>query len=211
MKIRRGLILLTILLLLCLASVPARASMSDSAAMTQAQSIWGPHASIIKFRSYGDANWTMQVGCFDPVSSAFQPVGQGLNTWDAAFGTVDLLSNGPRTDAGGVVSYLCTPPPVAISLPATLPGGQAGVPLNQPLTAIGGTPPYTWSVLNLQNAGFGPSPLPPGLALQGNALVGTPTSAGAFNFTLFVSDAYYHNAQLPVTITIVAPSGGDEE
>jgi hypothetical protein len=70
-------------------------AMSDSAAMTQAIKLWGPHGAIAKFRAVGATYWTTQIGCNDPISG-FLIVAQGTNTWDDAFAKVNLDENGPR-------------------------------------------------------------------------------------------------------------------
>jgi hypothetical protein len=75
--------------------------------------------------------------------------------------------------------------PLALS-PSTLPDAISHVLYNQALTVQNGIQPITWTV----QAGT----LPPGLALSGstsasNAISGTPTTPGVFNFTLQVTDA----------------------
>jgi hypothetical protein len=71
--------------------------------------------------------------------------------------------------------------PLAVST-ATLPKGVMSVPYSQSLHASGGRAPYTWS---LQSGS-----LPPGLTLSSSGLIsGTPTQAGAFNFSVHVVDS----------------------
>jgi hypothetical protein len=63
-----------------------------------------------------------------------------------------------------------------------LANGFVGTPYNQPLTPNGGTPPYTCMI----SVGA----LPPGLSLSPECVIsGAPTQAGAFNFTVKVTDA----------------------
>jgi hypothetical protein len=63
------------------------------------------------------------------------------------------------------------------------------------LSASGGVPPYTWSVV----AGA----LPGGLTLDPNGIVsGTPTSAGASNFTVQVTDSAMATASAPESMKI---------
>ena len=62
-----------------------------------------------------------------------------------------------------------------------VPKGVVGAAYTKNLAATGGTTPYTWSLES--------GNLPPGLALDtSGALTGTPTAAGAFTFTVQVSD-----------------------
>jgi hypothetical protein len=65
--------------------------------------------------------------------------------------------------------------------PTTLPAGTQGVAYNQTITAIGGTPPYTFTVSS--------GSLPPGLSLSsGGALSGTPSAAGSYGFIVQAID-----------------------
>jgi hypothetical protein len=56
----------------------------------------------------------------------------------------------------------------------TLPNGTVGVPYSVTPMAMGGIPPYTWSIVALNPV------LPPGLTFDGNVLSGTPKTAGNF-------------------------------
>src|SRR5580700_10788031 len=62
-----------------------------------------------------------------------------------------------------------------------LPNGAVGSPYNQQLTANGGFPPYSWSIIT--------GTLPNGLMLSSAGIIsGTPTSPGPATFTIFVKD-----------------------
>jgi hypothetical protein len=70
-------------------------------------------------------------------------------------------------------------PSVAIG-PDTLPNGTAGTPYNQPLTASGGLPPYSFSVTG--------GTFPDGLSLSPAGVIsGTPTKTGTYSFTVTVN------------------------
>jgi hypothetical protein len=90
------------------------------------------------------------------------------------------------TDANGCTgsrnySIIINNCPVITVNPASLPGGLVGASYSQTVSATGGATPYTFNV----SAGS----LPPGLTLASNgALTGTPTTAGAFNFTVKATD-----------------------
>lgn len=76
-------------------------------------------------------------------------------------------------------------PPVITTL--TLPSVRQGVAYSQPITASGGTTPYSWALAP------GSDPLPPGLALSPTGtpsatLSGTPTTPGLYQFTVRVTD-----------------------
>ena len=77
-----------------------------------------------------------------------------------------------------------------------LTNGQVGVAYNNGLFPLGGTPPWTWSHV----AGT----LPPGLSVQASPgrVLGTPTTAGTFTFTVRVNDSAGQSATGQFTITI---------
>lgn len=66
--------------------------------------------------------------------------------------------------------------------PTSVPNATAGSAYTHSLTASGGTAPYSYVVTN--------GALPPGLALTvSGTLSGTPTTAGAYNFTVTAEDS----------------------
>jgi len=79
-----------------------------------------------------------------------------------------------------------------------LPGGTQGVPYQATLAAIGGVPPYTWSVSS--------GSLPSGLTLNrtSGVISGTPQSGGPSNFTVEVTDAIREDATAPLEIVVHA-------
>jgi hypothetical protein len=87
---------------------------------------------------------------------------------------------------------------LAITTQPTLPSGGVGASYSQPLTAVGGTAPYTWSV----TAGS----LPGGLSLSptGGTISGTPTSVGNFSFTVQVRDNNSDTTTEAFTLAIVS-------
>jgi hypothetical protein len=99
--------------------------------------------------------------------------------------TIDAIYNpGPNFLAGGAVAgtltLSATCPAITVS-PGSLPGSTVFASYNQALSASGGAAPYTLAV----SAGT----LPPGLTLTGGGgLSGTPSTAGAFNFSVTATD-----------------------
>ncbi len=78
-----------------------------------------------------------------------------------------------------------------------LPAGTVQVPYSATLGASGGTLPYTWSIIS--------GTLPIGLSLSSSGVIsGTPTVAGASNFTVQVQDSSLPPvlATAPLAITI---------
>lgn len=80
----------------------------------------------------------------------------------------------------------------------SLPPGTVNTPYHATLSATGGQPPYTWTVIQ--------GSLPHGLTLNASSglISGTPTAAGAFNFTVQVSDSESPPAAAtaPLSITV---------
>ena len=84
----------------------------------------------------------------------------------------------------------------------SLPNGAQSVAYSQSLSAIGGTPPYRWSLLS--------GALPSGLNLSTSGQIsGTPTSVGTSNFAVQVTDSGVpvQGATQTLNITVVGASG----
>jgi hypothetical protein len=90
------------------------------------------------------------------------------------------------------------PGPLSITT-TSLPNGTVGSGYSQSVIASGGTPPYTWSIVQGQGV------LPPGLGLSaGGAISGTPSAAGTYNFTVRVTDSTSATAQKALSIVVAA-------
>ncbi len=107
------------------------------------------------------------------------------------------------TDANGAqasapLSITVRPEPLLI-LTGLLPVGATGPSYSAQLEAVGGVPPYDWTVA----AGA----LPPGLTLGAatGLLSGTPAAAGTFEFTAQVRDSVQATATRSYTLRISEP------
>ncbi|MEO8050391.1 MAG: Ig domain-containing protein [Acidobacteriota bacterium] len=99
------------------------------------------------------------------------------------------VSNSATFTIGGISS------PVTITTPPTLPLGAVGTFYSQSLSAVGGTPPYSWSLLS--------GALPSGLSPSNSGHIsGNPTSAGTLGFTMKVVDAASSSATQTFNLTI---------
>ena len=79
-----------------------------------------------------------------------------------------------------------------------LPNATQDVPYSTSLSAAGGSPPYTWSIVS--------GALPLGLTLSaGGAIQGTPSADGLSNFTAQVKDAASNSAQALLQILVATP------
>ncbi len=98
--------------------------------------------------------------------------------------------------------YPASPSGMRLLMGSPLRGGTVGIAYpSLALQAGGGTAPYSWQVRE--------GTLPPGLALSGGAISGTPTAAGTYYFTLAATDSstpIAASAYLPTKIVIL-PAG----
>ncbi|MFY9558501.1 MAG: putative Ig domain-containing protein, partial [Blastocatellia bacterium] len=105
-------------------------------------------------------------------------------------------------NATGVSSYsneapVITPSstPVLTIGTADLPEATVGVAYSRTLAAVGGKPEFSW----LLESGS----LPPGVSLAAvGSIVGTPSSAGTFNFVIRVTDANGSSASKAMTLVV---------
>jgi len=109
-----------------------------------------------------------------------------------------------RAETGALTVALPATPTI-LTRQAGVPTGRVGQAYSLPLFAIGGTPPYTWSISS--------GSLPPGLSLNAatGEISGTPTATGAgsaYSFAVTVTDAA-SLASAPVNFNIaIAPMAG---
>ncbi len=106
-----------------------------------------------------------------------------------------LATTGPQSASSAAVVPNAQPS-LTFSAP---PSGQVGLAYSHPLVVNGGTAPFAWSVSN--------GALPAGLTLNASTglLSGTPTAAGAYSFTVQVTDASGESATRAVNLVIAAP------
>ncbi|HXU39168.1 MAG TPA: putative Ig domain-containing protein [Blastocatellia bacterium] len=86
-------------------------------------------------------------------------------------------------------------PPVTITT-GSISTATRGTSFSQQLTAMGGKPPYTWTVTT------GALPAGLGLAASTGFISGNPTAIGDFGFTVTATDSESHTASKALTITV---------
>ena len=97
--------------------------------------------------------------------------------------------SGWKTDLNGV------PPQPPCITTTELPPAELNTPYMATLEAIGGTPPYTWSIAS--------GSLPPGLSLSSDGTItGTPTATGTFTFSLEVVDSLGASARVTQSLEV---------
>jgi hypothetical protein len=90
---------------------------------------------------------------------------------------------------------------VAPSIVTTgLPQGAVGIPYLKNLVAAGGTPPYTWRIVE--------GSLPPGVTLAATTgrLSGTPTQVGPYALTVQVKDSASRGDRKAFSMTVGSPA-----
>ena len=95
--------------------------------------------------------------------------------------TVTDSAGGAASETLGIPAYAAGFAILRIPMASTLPGGVQNSFYAQSLSTAGGTGPFTWALTS--------GTLPPGIAISGSALAGTPTTPGSYNFTLQVTDS----------------------
>jgi hypothetical protein len=142
-------------------------------------------------------SWVVTVGSL-PAGLTFNGNGQisgsPTSTGDFTF-TAQVIDGASRTAQKEFT--LSVRGPLTITS-AALPSGVTGSPYSQTLTAAGGAPPYSWSVVS--------GSLPPGLTLEipTGVLAGTPTATGDFTFTVRATDSNSVTAQMQLAVSIGA-------
>jgi Putative Ig domain len=118
----------------------------------------------------------------------------------------DTFGSGVEVDPGSTATVTCntfsgwkTVPPQPVCVTTTAEHtGFVGTPYSTALSAVGGTPPYSWSLVS--------GSLPPGLTLSTTGTIsGTPTALGSFAFTVKATDSVGGTSTQALTITISAP------
>lgn len=113
-------------------------------------------------------------------------------TFQFTVGVVDSAS----ISSSAAVSINIAPSSIVIST-SGLAIGQTGVSYNSSISASGGTPPYTFTLVN--------GSLPPGLTLfASGAITGVPSLSGSFNFTVRVNDTINAFVEQQITLTIAS-------
>ncbi|MGK5013095.1 putative Ig domain-containing protein [Janthinobacterium sp. MDB2-8] len=115
------------------------------------------------------------------------------------------VMNGTATSAAATVTITVSPPTISVA-PSVLPAISTGTAYSQTISASGGVAPYSFSVSGS---------LPAGLTLAANGVLsGTPTTTGAYNFTITATDSsgspgpYTSSRAFGGTVTLGAPVAG---
>src|SRR5713101_7220067 len=170
--------------LVSMAVAPANPSIPKGA--TEQFTVTGSYTDGSTQNLTNSATWTSLNPLVATISNSGLATGlaPGSTTIQAASGSVS-----------GSTALTVTVPPLQITI-SGLPAGQAQVSYSAALAASGGVPPYSWTVFGGQ--------LPNSLSLASptGIISGTPTLAGAFTFSIQVSDSAGTTASAGFTINI---------
>lgn len=150
-------------------------------------------SALVGNTSNATVTWSASTGTISNAGLYQAPMVSGNTT-----ATVTATSAADPTKSA-TASVTITPPPLHLTT-TSLSSATAGVTYSNPLSASGGTPPYTWALIS--------GALPAGIALQSTgSLSGTSAQAGQFNFTVQLSDSSSPKltASQPFTLTVNGP------
>ncbi len=109
--------------------------------------------------------------------------------------SITVQNPGGAVSNSAIFTIAATSSPVTITAPPTLPLGAVGTFYSQSLSAVGGIPPYSWSLVS--------GALPSGLSPSNSGQIsGNPTSVGTLSFTMKVVDAASSSATQTFSLTI---------
>jgi uncharacterized repeat protein (TIGR01451 family) len=146
--------------------------------------------------------WSVTAGALPPGLSLNPATGAITGTPTAAgpFSfDVTVTDSAVPTPATATRTFSLTINDITITTASPLPPGTTGAAYSITFAALGGTPPYTWSI----TAGA----LPPGLTLDPvtGQLSGSPTAPGTFNFTVTATDTGALTGSKAFTLVVSNP------
>ncbi len=140
--------------------------------------------------------WDGAINDYLPSIAANEEDGQWLVTFRKAISSDGVVVTGTYVDPTTV--------PLTIQTPSVLAPATDTIPYAVLMLASGGVIPYTWTQVS--------GTLPPGIALNGPYLSGTPTTPGTYNFRLRVTSTDAQVAERDFTFEVQAiiqvPGGG---
>ncbi|HYM01001.1 MAG TPA: putative Ig domain-containing protein [Blastocatellia bacterium] len=144
--------------------------------------------------------WSLASGAL-PTGLVLDPTGSisGTVTGAGVFTFTLQVTDSSANSSSRTYSLNIAPPPLSVPQ-VTLPVGITGTGFTQQLSALGGVPPYLWSLASGQ--------LPAGLSLDATSglLSGTPTAKGSFDFSVAASDHLGTTATVALHLLVVSPN-----
>jgi len=150
--------------------------------------------------SGGDGNYTYAVTAGSIPGLTLSPSGllSGTPSSRATTSITVQVTDGTNETTSKTYSASPANPTITVN---PLTGAALGVPYTRQVTASGGIAPYTI----VYNSGT----TPPGTAMSGSVLSGTPTAVGTYSFQVQVTDSsggtFPYSVALPASATVVTP------
>jgi uncharacterized protein (TIGR03437 family) len=146
--------------------------------------------------------WQIAAGTLPPnLTAAASGTISGNPTTAGTYTFTAQATDASGATASGAITLTIAGPPLTAPSASQLPNGIVGSDYAaQILMPTGGTAPYTFALAT------GSGALAPGLQMTNGQISGTPTTAGAFPFTVAISDSASPPAQVSLNSSIlVAP------
>lgn len=142
-------------LILALTSPYLLGAMSDAKAALEVFKLWGSGGFIgVKPRVRLDSNWTRQIGFLTPgCEDPYRVVGEGFNTWDAAFASLPA-DKGIQGTFSGMRSVLIDVNTNNMTVPASLQVMIDGMPYGTPVIITSQMPVSQMVDTRLMTDGF---------------------------------------------------------
>ncbi len=146
----------------------------------------------LPYTSWSTSNGTLPAG----LTLGSAGVLSGTPTTAGSYNFTVQVTDSASASASASFQLTIKPAALTITTASPLPVANINTAYSLTLAASGGTPPYSnWTT----SSGM----LPPGLALSpAGVLIGTPTSAGTYSFTVQVTDSTGTSASAPFQSTI---------
>jgi hypothetical protein len=126
--------------------------------------------------------WAVTSGALPAGLTLTSGVISGIPSVAGTFNFTVTVTDSVAAMANRQFSILINPALIPLNIvTSSMVTGATGAAYSQSLSAIGGTPPYTWSLTS--------GALPAGLTLATSVISGTPSVAGTFSFTVTVTDS----------------------
>ena len=109
--------------------------------------------------------------------------------------TTDTATTATTSTTSTTTSASADTPEPLVATTGSLPAAAQEIPYSAGLTASGGTPPYSWTLVS--------GALPPEISLEADGtLTGSPIDTGTYGFTVEVTDAAGESAPEALSVTV---------
>jgi len=165
----------------------------------------GYNLQLAAFGGSGPYGWTLPASVAAPnvlppgLTLTQTGLISGIPTTAGNFG-FDITVTDQANSTATASFQLLIAPPMVITTPSPLPTGTLNTGYSQQIATSGGTAPYTYSIVD-------PNDAPPGMNISPTGVLGAaPKATGTYAFTIQVIDKFQYSATKQFQLT-VAPNG----